>query len=52
MWSGLGILLVIVVLNFFISMFYYTSWMLTDKWLSDSDTQEVAPSTPAPMHPV
>lgn len=35
--SKVGIILIIVILAFFIHIFYYLAWGLTDHWISLSD---------------
>ena len=37
----LGVLLIIIIMAFFIHIFYYIAWMLTDHWLAESSEPSV-----------
>ena len=33
-YAKLGVLILIILISFFIHIFYYMAWMLTDHWLA------------------
>lgn len=36
-FNKLGILFIIIIMSFFINVFYYISWNLTEYWLDDQE---------------